>query len=320
MHKNDNAIDFSENRGKFCYTFIPARFVFIFMGFIGFNLLYSYKVALSVALVAMVSHSSNSSSSSSECEIIHKNNTNTTTVTKGELDWTDDQQAMILGAFFYGYAVTQIPGGMLAERFGAKWVLGGSILATALLSLIGPLAARQSFVAFFVTRVGQGLTEGLVFPSMIAMFARWLPKMERSLGSTIVFTGAQLGTVITYPLAGYLCDGKFMDGWPAIFYLTGIAGCIWFLLWALLIHETPEEHPHISFKELDYIKKGQGDEKVSKVCSIDNLNIFTIIYFQTIGFECFKIKKGIFENNNLLFKRVRSGVPIIRTFYERIYF
>jgi ACS family sodium-dependent inorganic phosphate cotransporter-like MFS transporter 5 len=278
MPENDKNFDskLSENEGKYCYTFIPARFVFIFLGFIGFNLLYAYKVALSVALVAMVTHSTNSSDdSSSECQVTQNNSTNDTETTgEGEFDWTGDQQAMILGAFFYGYAVTQIPGGLMAERFGAKWVLGLSIFATALLALISPLAARISFVAFFIVRVCQGLTEGLVFPSMTAMFARWLPKMERSLGSTIVFTGAQIGSVITYPLTGYLCDGEFMGGWPAIFYLTGILGCVWFVFWVLLIYETPDRHPHISLKELDYIKGGRGEENFSKVCLNDILNFF----------------------------------------------
>jgi ACS family sodium-dependent inorganic phosphate cotransporter-like MFS transporter 5 len=270
MSEKDKNFDskLSENRGKYCYNFIPARFVFIFLGFIGFNLLNAFKVSLSVALVAMVTHSTNNSDgSSSECQVTQNNSANDTeTTVEEEFDWTGDQQAVILGAFFYGYAVTQIPGGLMAERFGAKWVFGLSIFATALLALISPLAARTGFIAFFIVRVGQGLTGGLVFPSMTAMLARWLPKMERSLGSTIVFTGALFGSVITYPLTGYLCDGEFMGGWPAIFYLTGIVGCVWFAFWVLLIYETPDKHPHISLKELDYIKEGRGDENFSKVC------------------------------------------------------
>ena len=119
---------------------------------------------------------------------------------------------------------------------------------------------------------------------MNAMFARWLPKMERGLmyeydlyqinsirliafnsRSTITFTGAQIGTVITLPLAGFLSDGTFLGGWPAIFYILGVAGCLWFVMWAMLFHETPEQHPNITRKELQFIKESQGNEAAKLV-------------------------------------------------------
>ena len=56
-----------------------------------------------------------------------------------------------------------------------------------------------------------------------------------------------------------------MGGWPAVFYVLGIAGCIWFVLWALLIHETPKSHPYISKEELQHIINGQKNEQTSQV-------------------------------------------------------
>ena len=255
-----------EKDGKYCYNAIPTRFVFVFLGFFGFNLVYAYKVVLSVTIVAMVGHNS-SEHYSDECKdsITNTNITSNHTITTGDYNWTEQQSTSVLGAFFYGYVLTQIPGGLLAERFGAKWIFGSSILITAVLALISPLAADLSYGAFFAVRVGQGLAEGVVFPVMNSMLAKWLPKMERSLGSTIVFTGAQIGTVITMPLAGVFSDGHFWGGWRAIFYLLGITGCLWFVLWSLFVSESPETHPHISSKELDFIKKGQGIEAVTQV-------------------------------------------------------
>ena len=37
--------------------------------------------------------------------------------------WEKSIQGHILGSFFYGYLISQIPGGLLAERFGAKWII-----------------------------------------------------------------------------------------------------------------------------------------------------------------------------------------------------
>ncbi|CAG2176128.1 unnamed protein product [Oppiella nova] len=259
--KNKSSQNNEENDGSGCLKAIPMRFVFVFMGFIGFNLVYSFKVVLSVAIVAMVRGTNTSSDKSHECRVSEFSNTTSTT---GEFDWTDSQKASLLGAFFYGYVLTQLPGGQLAEKFGAKWIFGSSVLITAILSLISPVAAKWSYSAYFAVRVGQGLAEGVVFPVMNALLAKWLPKMERSLGSTIVFTGAQIGTVITMPLAGVMCDGTFLGGWPSIFYLLGVVGCVWFIFWALIVYESPDRHPYISTKELNFIRKGQGAEVVKE--------------------------------------------------------
>ena len=43
--------------------------------------------------------------------------------------------------------------------------------------------------------------------------------------------------------SGYIANAL---GWEAIFYLIGGCGCVWFILWAYLVHDTPADHPTIS--------------------------------------------------------------------------
>lgn len=78
---------------------------------------------------------------------------------EGEFDWDGEDQGIILGAFFWGYVVTQVPGGMLAERIGGKWPFGIGMLITALFSLLTPWAARTGKGMLIVVRVIQGLGE-----------------------------------------------------------------------------------------------------------------------------------------------------------------
>ena len=66
----------------------------------------------------------------------------------------------MLGAFFYGYMVTQIPGGILAEQYGGKWVFGIGVLLTDFFCILSPVAARYGGVSAFVAiRVLTGLAE-----------------------------------------------------------------------------------------------------------------------------------------------------------------
>ena len=66
---------------------------------------------------------------------------------------------IILGSFFYGYIFTQLPGGWIAAKYGAKRVFGFGVLWTTVLTLLTPLAARFSVYAFVALRILEGLGE-----------------------------------------------------------------------------------------------------------------------------------------------------------------
>lgn len=66
---------------------------------------------------------------------------------------------MILGAFFYGYVITQIPGGYLAEKYGGKWLFGLGTLVTAFFTLLTPVAAKAGLSSFIAVRLLEGLGE-----------------------------------------------------------------------------------------------------------------------------------------------------------------
>ena len=98
----------------------------------------------------------------------------------GEFDWSTEQQGWILGAFYYGYILTQIPGGYIAEKYGGKWPFGLGVFLTGVLTLLTPLAARAGIGYIIALRVLEGVCEGACQPAMIAMMAKWLPTQERS--------------------------------------------------------------------------------------------------------------------------------------------
>ena len=76
-----------------------------------------------------------------------------------QYNWGAEEQGLILGAFFYGYIITQVPGGYLSEKMGAKWLFGGGVMVTAVLSLLTPAAASWGVLPFVVVRIFEGLGE-----------------------------------------------------------------------------------------------------------------------------------------------------------------
>lgn len=80
-------------------------------------------------------------------------------VSDGPFNWDEAEQGVILGAFFYGYILTQIPGGFLAEKYGGKWLFGCGTFITAVLTLLTPLAAKAGTGWFIAVRVLEGIGE-----------------------------------------------------------------------------------------------------------------------------------------------------------------
>ena len=136
------------------------------------------------------------------------------------------------------YVVTQIPGGRLAEIFGGKWIFGIGILLTSIFTVITPWAAKTNIKFFIAVRVIEGLCEGVLIPAMHAMLAMWSPPLELSKLSTFICTGCTLGTILSLPLTGLICD--YLT-WEVAFYIFGSFGIVWFIFWSILIYDDPEK-------------------------------------------------------------------------------
>ena len=165
-----------------------------------------------------------------------------------EFGWSSATSGSLLAAFFLGYLWTQIPGGMMAAKYGAKPVLLTGVLCWSVLTLATPAAARFSTGALWSVRVLVGLAEGVSMPSIHALLSVWVPAGERSRSLALTSSGQFLGTV-----AAFGCARLVDEWWPAIFYLFGSLGFVWAVAFAALCSSHPAEHRCIGDVELQYI-------------------------------------------------------------------
>ncbi|KAG8173079.1 hypothetical protein JTE90_015595, partial [Oedothorax gibbosus] len=167
-----------------------------------------------------------------------------------QYDWDAKTRGNIKGSFFYGYFVTVLTGGFLAERVGAKATFGAGVLLTAVLTLLTPLAAGWGLAPFLAIRALEGVGEGLTFPAINSLISRWAPRLERSRISSAIFIGAPIGTVVSLSISGWLCNSDVMGGWPSVFYLFGAIACVWTIFWFIFVQESPHACSGISPQEL----------------------------------------------------------------------
>ncbi|GFO24631.1 vesicular glutamate transporter 1 [Plakobranchus ocellatus] len=239
-----------------------SRLGLAIIAFLGFINVYALRVNLSVAIVCMVNHTAirsdndASNATSSECSSDSTDNSTSDTtdnILGGELLWEKPIQGTILGSFFWGYLLGQIPAGWAATKFGGKWIMASTMFVSALGTLLTPVLAQAHYWAVIVLRIVLGIATGMTFPAMHTMWGKWAPPLERTKLITFTYAGAQVGIVMTFPLSGFLCKYGFAGGWPSIFYVTGGICLVWSILWMVLVSEDPKSHPRISDIERDYI-------------------------------------------------------------------
>ncbi|XP_076803041.1 sialin-like isoform X1 [Clavelina lepadiformis] len=238
-----------------CY--VKARYVLAFMGFLGMFNVYSLRTNLSVAIVAMVNSTDDSGNESDTCPDRGQSAGNSTN-SNGIYDWNSAEQGLLLGCYFYGYIVSNIPGAWLSKRYGFKIVLGSAMFFSSIITLFTPLAANSSFELLVALRVILGFFQGVSFPSMQGAWSYWAPPMERSALVSVHISGSSFGTCVTLPIAGVIADTL---GWEAVFYFTGGVSLLWTLVWFAIIYNKPSEHPRISDEEKAYITESIGIEK-----------------------------------------------------------
>ena len=82
--------------------------------------------------------------------------------------------------FRRGYLLTQVLGGVWADKYGGKKVLGFGVIWWSIATAITPVAARLGLVPLLVVRACMGIGEGVAMPAMNNMLSRWVPALHHA--------------------------------------------------------------------------------------------------------------------------------------------
>ncbi|XP_037952075.1 putative inorganic phosphate cotransporter [Teleopsis dalmanni] len=220
-----------------------VRHLQCFLVFCGLAVAYALRVNLSVAIVAMT-------------------DSNSTNPNFQEFDWNEGIKSYLLSSFFWGYVITQVPGGYLSYKYGAKYTFLFGVLICSCLAILTPFCAEIGDWPFvLVLRAAQGLCQGMIFPSTHTFLSKWAPAEERGRLVSYCYSGAQFGTVIMLFVSGYIASSWM--GWPSIFYTSGVAGIVWSIVWYMLSASTPADHPSITTNERRYIETSAQGRRLS---------------------------------------------------------
>lgn len=174
------------------------------------------------------------------------------------LSLSDTEMGWVLSIFALGYALAQTPGGMLADKYGARLVL--SSIVTIWSGFTALTSFAFNFSSLLVIRFLFGAGEAGAYPGISTAVFKWIPVKERGIVNGINFSGSRIGAAFALPIIAYMLD---LFGWRETFILLGIIGFVWALIWYLWFRNYPEEHPSISVEEKDYILNNRQKKETS---------------------------------------------------------
>jgi MFS transporter, ACS family, glucarate transporter len=171
-------------------------------------------------------------------------------------NWDMGVLGLAMSMFGVGYILTQIPAGLLSDKFGGRKVLAGGSVGWSFFTLLTPLAGSP--LLMYLVRGLLGLAEGLNFPGSTSVLSRWVPRKARARIQGLNLSGVAAGPLIATPLTVWIMT---QFGWKAVFYFYGVLGFVWAAAWLFYSTEKPSEHKGMTSEDLREIESSQAAEE-----------------------------------------------------------
>jgi sugar phosphate permease len=195
-------------------------------------------------------------------------------VIRKEFGFDNVTMGVIFSAFVWAYALFQVPGGWLGDRFGPRSML--TIIVTYWSVMTAATAAATGAVSFVIVRFLFGIGEAGAFPVATRAMQLWYSPRERGFVQGITHSASRLGAAIAPPIVVAIMTAF---GWREVFYICGAVGIVWAAIWYFLYRNLPEEHALVNRGELERIRgtDPQGNVNPPKIEARANVPWATLL-------------------------------------------
>ena len=177
-----------------------------------------------------------------------------------DFQFTQTQMGTVFSAFVLGYTLFQVPGGMLADRFGPRRVLGCAIATWGIFTFLSGMVGRISLLtglsvlnALIVLRFLFGIFQAPMFPTATRAITNWFPLTERARANALALSGVSIGSFLVPPLVSWMI---LWSSWQSSFYIASVSSLLLAVGWALYVRDYPSQHRAVNAAELDAIQAG----------------------------------------------------------------
>jgi MFS family permease len=145
-----------------------------------------------------------------------------------ELHLDAERLGFLFSAFFWTYALLQIPAGWLVDRYNVNWIYGAGFAIWSAATLLTGLS--RGFLMLLALRLLLGIGESVAYPSYSRILAANFREHQRGMANALIDAGSKAG-----PALGVLLGGKIMAlyGWRSFFLMVGAASLMWIIPWVI---------------------------------------------------------------------------------------
>ena len=172
---------------------------------------------------------------------------------RSDLHLTMAESGAMMSAFFWPYALCQLPAAMLSQRFGARRMLA---LYAVLWSLATAGMALGDVRMMTAARACMGVAQAGLVPLGIMVMARWFPRAQQASVSGAFSGFMSAGSIIGAPLTAWLV---FRCGWRPMFLIYAVPGLVWAAWFVWWFRDDPARHRAVNEAERDWIKAHAPD-------------------------------------------------------------
>ncbi len=184
---------------------------------------------------------------------------NTAPLISQEFGFSRVTMGVIFSAFVWAYALFQVPGGWMGDRFGPRKVLTSIMTYRTVIAALTTIAAGVS--SFWAVRFMLGVGEAGAFPTATRGMQLWFPREERGFVQGISHAASRFGAAIGPPLAVVI---MIRYGWRMVFYVIGVISLVWSIVFVLTYRNAPEEHGGVSRSELARIRGVDHNQEIRR--------------------------------------------------------
>jgi len=171
---------------------------------------------------------------------------------RAELGINAAEMGLVLSAFFWTYALMQLPAGWFIDRLGVRISLAFAVTWWSLFTMA--TGAARGVTQFIGARLMLGVGEAFSLPSFTRVAFNWFPRSERGMACGIFNSGSTTGSALSLPVVTALIVAV---GWRGAFGVTGILGIVWVLAW-WFIYRDPEKYRAIAPAQVDALLAQRG--------------------------------------------------------------
>jgi len=177
---------------------------------------------------------------------------------RDELGLTLTQSGWFMGAFFWTYAIFQIPSAWLSQRFGTRATLSIFICGSSLAMLATGLS--PGFRLLLIAQLAMGVAQAGLLPATINSIGHWIPLSQRSVACGILGAGMQVGAIAASGLTGRM-TAQF--GWRLVFIAFAVPGVAWTVGFFRRFRDDPSDVLPPESDELALIRSGRSTDKAT---------------------------------------------------------